>query len=72
MEMLTEIRRKVLVEGATKRSILCGYKISARVLEKNLAHAEPVGCQNPYGSRSPVVFVNQAAQPVPSVDTARR
>ena len=43
MEMWTEIRRKVLVEGASKRSILREYKISAGVLEKILAHTEPPG-----------------------------
>ena len=43
MEMWTEIRRKVLVEGASKRSILRDYKVSSGVLEKILAHAEPPG-----------------------------
>ena len=43
MEMWTEIRRKVLVEGASKRSILRDYKVSAGVLEKILTHAEPPG-----------------------------
>jgi hypothetical protein len=43
MEMWTEIRRKVLVEGASKRSILRDYKVSAGVLEKILSHAEPPG-----------------------------
>ena len=43
MEMWTEIRRKVLVEGVSKRSILRDYKVSAGVLEKILTHAEPPG-----------------------------
>jgi len=43
MEMWTEIRRKVLVEGASKRSIRRDYRISAEVLEKILANAEPPG-----------------------------
>ena len=43
MEMWTEIRRKVLVEGASKRSIRRDYRISAEALEKILAHPEPPG-----------------------------
>ena len=43
MEMWTEIRRKVLVEGASKRSIRRDYRISARTLEKMLANAQPPG-----------------------------
>src|ERR1035441_3113799 len=43
MEMSTEIRRKVFVEGASKRSIRRDYRISARTLEKILANAEPPG-----------------------------
>jgi transposase len=43
MEMWTEIRRKVLVEGTSKRSIRRDYRISAEVLEKILAHPEPPG-----------------------------
>ena len=43
MEMWTEIRRKVLVEGASKRLIRRDYRISARTLEKILANAEPPG-----------------------------
>src|ERR1035437_4659792 len=41
MEMWTEIRRKVLVDGASKRSIRRDYRVSARTLEKILANAEP-------------------------------
>jgi hypothetical protein len=43
MEMWTEVRRKVLVEGASKRSIRRDYKLSAEVLEKILTHPEPPG-----------------------------
>jgi transposase len=43
MEMWTEIRRKVLVEGASKRSVIRDYKISGRTLKKILAHVEPPG-----------------------------
>jgi transposase len=43
MEMWTEIRRKVLVEGASKRSIRRDYRVSARTLEKILANAQPPG-----------------------------
>jgi hypothetical protein len=43
MEMWTEIRRKVLVEGASKRSIRRDDRISAEALEKILAHPEPPG-----------------------------
>src|ERR1019366_9091151 len=43
MEMWTEIRRKVLVEGASKRSIRRDYRISARTLAKMLANAQPPG-----------------------------
>ena len=43
MEMWTEIRRRVFVEGASKRSIRRDYRVSARTLEKILANAEPPG-----------------------------
>ena len=39
--MWTEIRRKVLVEGASKRSILRDYGIGHQVLAKILSHPEP-------------------------------
>jgi hypothetical protein len=41
MEMWAEIRRKVFVEGASKRSIRRDYGVSARTLEKILTNAEP-------------------------------
>jgi hypothetical protein len=43
MEMWTEIRRKVLIEGASKRSIKRDYRISAEVLEKILATRADTG-----------------------------
>jgi hypothetical protein len=43
MEMWTEIRRKVLVDAASKRSIRKDYRISAEALEKMQAHPEPPG-----------------------------
>ena len=43
MEIWTEIRRKVLVEGASKRSIRRDYRVSTRTLEKILANAQPPG-----------------------------
>ncbi len=43
MEMWTEIRRKVLLDGASKRSIRRNYRVSARTLEKILVNAEPPG-----------------------------
>ena len=39
--MWTEIRRKALVEGASKRSILRDYGIGHQVLAKILSHPEP-------------------------------
>jgi hypothetical protein len=45
MEMWTEIRRQVFVEGASKRSIRRDFRVSARTLEKILANAEPPGCR---------------------------
>jgi len=43
MEMWTEIRRKVLVEGVSKRSIRRDFRIGSETLEKILANAEPPG-----------------------------
>ncbi len=45
MEQWTEIRRRVLVEGASKRSICREYHLGARTLEKILTHCEPPGYQ---------------------------
>ena len=41
MQEWTEIRRKVLVEGVSKRQIIKDYRIGDRTLEKILAHPEP-------------------------------
>lgn len=45
MELWTEIRRKVLVEGVSKRSILRDYRIGHQLLAKILANPEPRGYQ---------------------------
>ncbi len=45
MDMWMEIRRKVLVEGASKRSILREYGIGHQVLAKILTNPEPTGYQ---------------------------
>jgi len=45
MDEWTEIRRKVLVEGASKRSIHREYGIGHQALKKILAHPEPPGYQ---------------------------
>jgi transposase len=43
MELWSEIRRKVLVEGVSKRQICREYGVGWRTLGKMLAHAEPPG-----------------------------
>ena len=43
MQEWTEIRRKVLVEGVSKRSIIRDYGIGGRTLKRILAHSEPPG-----------------------------
>ena len=43
MEMWNEVRRKVLVEGASKRSIRREYRIGSETLAKILANPEPPG-----------------------------
>ena len=43
MELWSEIRRKVLVEGVSKRQICREYRVGWRTLEKMLEHAEPPG-----------------------------
>jgi transposase len=43
MQMWTEIRRRVLVEGTSKRSVCREYGIGWRTLEKILANTEPPG-----------------------------
>jgi len=43
MQMWTEIRRRVLVEGASKRSIRRDYGVGAETIEKILANSAPPG-----------------------------
>jgi transposase len=43
MELWSEIRRKVLVEGVSKREICRDYKMGWRTVDKILEHAEPPG-----------------------------
>jgi hypothetical protein len=45
MDEWTEIRRKVLVEGASKRSIIRDYGVGHQALAKILANPEPPGYQ---------------------------
>lgn len=49
MKLWSEIRRKVLVEGVSKREICRDYQLGWRTLEKILEHPEPPG----YRSRVP-------------------
>lgn len=51
MDEWTEIRRKVLVEGASKRSIHRDYGIGHQALAKILANPEPPGYQRVCGLR---------------------
>lgn len=54
MDEWTETRRKVLVEGASKRSIQRDYGIGHQALGKILANAEPPGYQMAEVRRKPV------------------
>jgi len=55
MDEWTEIRRKVLVEGASKRSILRDYGIGHQALAKILANPEPPGYQMAEVRQKPVI-----------------
>jgi transposase len=55
MDEWTEIRRKVLVGGASKRSIHRDYGIGHEALAKILANAEPPGYQMAEIRRKPVI-----------------
>jgi len=55
MDEWTEIRRKVLVEGVSKRSIRRDYKIGSEALDKILAHPEPPGYQRAHPRPKPVL-----------------
>ena len=43
MEQWTEIRRRVLVEGLSRREACNSYKLHWKTLQKMLRHAEPPG-----------------------------
>ena len=43
MQWWTDIRRKVLVEGVSKRQVKAEYRIHTKTLEKILAHPQPPG-----------------------------
>ena len=43
MQDWTDIRRQVLVQGASKRSVCRQYGIAHKTLQKILAHSEPPG-----------------------------
>ena len=82
MQMWTEIRRKVLVEGASKRSIRRDYRIGSVALEKVLASAEPAGYQQRGPRPKPVlgqflgvieaILVEDRVAPVKQRHTAKR
>ena len=55
MDEWTEIRRKVLVEKVSKRSIRRDYKMGSAALEKILSHPEPPGYQMAEVRRKPVI-----------------
>jgi transposase len=55
MDEWTEIRRKVLVEGASKRSIHRDYGIGHQALAKILANPEPPGYRLAEARRKPVI-----------------
>jgi transposase len=55
MDGWTEIRRKVLVEGASKRSIYRDYGIGHQALARILANPEPPGYQLSEVRRKPVI-----------------
>ncbi len=82
MEMWTEIRRKVLVEGASKRSILRDYGIGHQALDKILENPEPPGYQvahprpkpklGPYLAVIDQILNDDRSAPVKQRHTARR
>jgi transposase len=55
MEQWTEIRHKVLVDGASKRSVLRETGMHWRTLEKILAHAEPPGYRQSKPRKRPAI-----------------
>jgi transposase len=55
MEMWTDIRRKVLLEGASKRSMRKDYRIGSEALKKILANADPPGYRQKVSGPKPVL-----------------
>ena len=55
MELWSEIRRKVLVEGASKRSICLEYGLGWRTVDKILQHTEPPGYRSSVARGRPVL-----------------
>ncbi len=55
MDEWTEIRRKVLVEGASKRSIRRDYNVGSALLDKILVNPDPPGYQMDEVRRKPVL-----------------
>ena len=55
MKMWTEIRRKVLVEGLSKRQVKAEYRIHTKTLEKILAHPQPPGYRMSKPRPKPVI-----------------
>ncbi len=53
MEMWSEIRRRVLVEGASKRAVCREFALGFHTLEKILGHVEPPGYRQRVGRDRP-------------------
>ena len=82
MQDWTDIRRQVLVEGASKRAICRQYGIAHKTLEKILAHSEPPGYRQqaprpktklgPYLATIEEILVADRAAPAKQRHTAKR
>lgn len=82
MEQWNEIRRRIKVDGASKRSVMRAYGLHFRTLQKVLAHTEPPGYRRrevrPRPKLGPYVRVIEAileqdkSQPPKQRHTARR
>jgi transposase len=55
MQWWTDIRRKVLVEGVSKRQVKAEYRIHTKTLEKILAHPKPPGYRMSRPRPKPVI-----------------
>jgi len=55
MQLWTEIRRKVLVEGVSKRTIIRDYGVGWRTLDKMLELPEPPGYRRREEGRRPIL-----------------